>query len=162
MNHNQLRQKVILEIKKINWIPYHGMNQIHTLVLNRPDWCISRQRIWGVPMPIFINKDTENIHPKNFQFIESIAKKIEIYGIQTWWDLNKKELLGSEKNDYKKIPDTLDVWFDSGATYDAILRKKWLILKKNPVDMYLEGFDQYRGWFMSSIVLSTAITGHRP
>lgn len=162
MNHNQLRQKVILEIKKINWIPYHGMNQIHTLVLNRPDWCISRQRIWGVPMPIFINKDTENIHPKNFQFIESIAKKIEIHGIQTWWDLNKKELLGSEKNDYKKIPDTLDVWFDSGATYDAILRKKWLILKKNPVDMYLEGFDQYRGWFMSSIVLSTAITGHRP
>lgn len=162
MNHDQLRQKVISEIKKISWVPYHGMEQITNLVLNRPDWCISRQRIWGIPISIFINKDTESIHPKNFELVEKISKKIKIYGIQAWWDLNKNELLGNEKNVYKQITDTLDVWFDSGSTYDAILRRKWLTLKKNPVDMYLEGSDQYRGWFMSSIILSTAITGHRP
>ncbi|MDQ1237639.1 MAG: isoleucine--tRNA ligase [Wigglesworthia glossinidia] len=162
MNRNNLRQKVISEINQIHWIPNHGMEQIKNLVLNRPDWCISRQRTWGIPITLFVQKNTDNIHPNMPQLIKIISKEIEKYGIQIWWDLKRNEVLGKDKNLYKKVLDTLDVWFDSGATYDAILRKKYSILKSRPVDMYLEGSDQYRGWFMSSIVLSTAITGRRP
>ena len=87
------------------------------MVANRPDWCISRQRTWGVPMSLFVHKDTEELHPRTLELMEEVAKRVEVDGIQAWWDLDAKEILGDEKADqYVKVPDTLDVWFGSGST----------------------------------------------
>ncbi|BAC24440.1 ileS [Wigglesworthia glossinidia endosymbiont of Glossina brevipalpis] len=162
IDNNNLRNKTISEIKKILWIPKWGMNQIIDLLSNRPDWCISRQRVWGVPIAVFINKKNKEIHPNTVELIEKVSKKIEKKGVQAWWDINKSEILDKDSDKYKKVLDTLDVWFDSGSTYYSILIKKWNSLNKNKVDLYLEGSDQYRGWFMSSIILSIAITGGIP
>lgn len=161
METQGLRQQALGEIKSVRWIPSWGEARIDTMVANRPDWCISRQRTWGVPMAMFVHNETEELHPRTLELIEEVAKRVEEKGIQAWWDLDPAELLGEEAKDYRKVPDTLDVWFDSGSTYASVVEQR-PEFNGNSADMYLEGSDQHRGWFMSSLMLSTATNGKAP
>ncbi|WP_439259430.1 isoleucine--tRNA ligase [Lonepinella sp. BR2930] len=156
-----LRQQALSEIKKVRWIPDWGQARIEKMVENRPDWCISRQRTWGVPVALFIHNETEELHPRTQELIEQVAKLVEQKGIQAWWDLDPKDLLGDDAANYHKVPDTLDVWFDSGSTYSSVAPFRPEFHGNEP-DMYLEGSDQHRGWFMSSLMLSTATDNKAP
>ncbi|MGN1356807.1 MAG: isoleucine--tRNA ligase [Succinivibrionaceae bacterium] len=156
-----LRQKALDAIKQVQWIPSWGQNRIEAMVENRPDWCISRQRTWGVPIALFVDKKTHELHPRTQELIEEVAKRVEQAGIQAWWDLDPKELLGDEAEKYVKVSDTLDVWFDSGSTHSSVVAKR-KEFAGNDIDMYLEGSDQHRGWFMSSLMLSLAINDKAP
>lgn len=158
---NNLRKKVLNKIKKVNWIPDWTQENISSLLLKRPDWCISRQRVWGVPIALFIHKKTGKIHPNMFNFTNIISQEIENYGIQAWWDLKIEDFIKEESKDYKKVFDTLDVWFDSGSTCFSILNTNSEYKKLN-IDMYLEGTDQHRGWFMSSLILSIILKDSAP
>ncbi|WP_338883366.1 isoleucine--tRNA ligase [Xenorhabdus sp. TH1] len=161
MDKNGLREQSLKEIKDVQWIPGWGQARIESMVENRPDWCISRQRTWGVPMSLFIHKETQEPHPRTVELIEEVAKRVEVDGIQAWWDLDTADLLGEEAADYTKAPDTLDVWFDSGSTHSSVVDAR-PEFNGNSADLYLEGSDQHRGWFMSSLMLSTAIKGKAP
>lgn len=162
METQGLRQQALGEIKKVRWIPSWGEARIDTMVANRPDWCISRQRTWGVPMTMFVHKETEELHPRTLEILEAVAQKVEKAGIQAWWDLDPIEVLGeADAQIYRKVPDTLDVWFDSGSTYASVVQNR-PEFNGNEADMYLEGSDQHRGWFMSSLMLSTATDNKAP
>nr|WP_034947868.1 isoleucine--tRNA ligase [Gilliamella apicola] len=161
MDKQGLRAQSLKEIKQVRWIPDWGQARIETMVANRPDWCISRQRTWGVPMTLFVHKETEELHPNTLELVEKVAKLVEQKGIQAWWDADIKELLGSDAENYRKVPDTLDVWFDSGSTFSSVVRTR-PEFEGHEADMYLEGSDQHRGWFMSSLMLSTAIDNKAP
>ena len=161
METQGLRRQALGEIKKVRWIPNWGEARIDTMVANRPDWCISRQRTWGVPMTIFVHNETEELHPRTLEILESVAQRVEKEGIQAWWDLDPAEILGEEAENYHKVPDTLDVWFDSGSTYASVVGQR-PEFDGHSADMYLEGSDQHRGWFMSSLMLSTATDGKAP
>ncbi|MCP9269747.1 isoleucine--tRNA ligase [Xenorhabdus sp. XENO-1] len=161
MDQNGLREQSLKEIKGVEWIPGWGQARIESMVENRPDWCISRQRTWGVPMSLFLHKETQELHPRTQELIEEVAKRVEVDGIQAWWDLDTAELLGADAADYMKAPDTLDVWFDSGSTHSSVVDAR-PEFHGNSADIYLEGSDQHRGWFMSSLMLSTAIKGKAP
>jgi isoleucyl-tRNA synthetase len=161
MEKQDLRLQSLEEIKQVRWIPDWGQARIETMVANRPDWCISRQRTWGVPMTLFVHKETEELHPDTLALIEKIAKLVEKDGIQAWWDADIKDLLGPDADDYRKVPDTLDVWFDSGSTFSSVVRAR-PEFEGHDADIYLEGSDQHRGWFMSSLMLSTAIDNKAP
>ncbi|TYL42406.1 isoleucine--tRNA ligase [Dickeya chrysanthemi] len=161
MDQNGLRKQSLSEIKGVQWIPDWGQARIESMVANRPDWCISRQRTWGVPMSLFVHKETQALHPRTAELIEAVAKRVEQDGIQAWWDLNPADLLGAEAAEYEKVPDTLDVWFDSGSTHASVVDVR-PEFSGHAADMYLEGSDQHRGWFMSSLMISTAIKGKAP
>ncbi|KAB7898429.1 isoleucine--tRNA ligase [Rouxiella sp. S1S-2] len=161
MDQKGLRAKSLEEIKGVQWIPEWGQARIENMVANRPDWCISRQRTWGVPMSLFVHKETEQLHPRSLELMEEVAKRVEVDGIQAWWDLNPEDILGSDAADYVKVPDTLDVWFDSGSTHSSVVAVRPEFNGHEP-DMYLEGSDQHRGWFMSSLMISTAMKGKAP
>ena len=161
METQGLRQQALGEIKGVRWIPDWGQARIEKMVENRPDWCISRQRTWGVPMTLFVHKETEELHPSTLELLEEVAKRVEKAGIQAWWDLDEKELLGADAETYRKVPDTLDVWFDSGSTYSSVVANR-PEFNGQDIDMYLEGSDQHRGWFMSSLMLSTATDNKAP
>ncbi|MWN91060.1 isoleucine--tRNA ligase [Gilliamella sp. Pra-s65] len=161
MDKQGLRTQSLKEIKQVRWIPDWGQARIETMVANRPDWCISRQRTWGVPMTLFVHKETEELHPNTLELVEKVAKLVEKKGIQAWWDADIKDLLGSDAENYRKVPDTLDVWFDSGSTFSSVVRVR-PEFEGHEADMYLEGSDQHRGWFMSSLMLSTAIDNKAP
>ena len=161
METQGLRQQALGEIKGVRWIPDWGQARIEKMVENRPDWCISRQRTWGVPMTLFVHKETEELHPRTLELLEEVAKRVEKVGIQAWWDLDEKELLGADAETYRKVPDTLDVWFDSGSTYSSVVANR-PEFNGQDIDMYLEGSDQHRGWFMSSLMLSTATDSKAP
>lgn len=161
MDVANLRQDALAEIKKVQWIPGWGEARIESMVANRPDWCISRQRTWGSPMAMFLHNETKELHPRTIELMEDVAKLIEKSGIQAWWDLDPKTLLGEDANHYSKCQDTLDVWFDSGSTSYTVTR----VRPENhghDADIYLEGSDQHRGWFMSSLMLSTAMSKKAP
>jgi len=130
------------------------------MVGNRPDWCISRQRFWGSPITLFINKNTGELHPDTESLFEIVAKKIEKGGIEAWFSLKVEDVLGSEASEYEKTTDTLDVWFDSGVSHYAVLKASDYL--SDIADMYLEGSDQHRGWFQSSLITSCAINGRAP
>ena len=130
------------------------------MVEGRPDWCISRQRTWGVPMALFIHQDTGALHPRSIELIEIVAKRVEEKGIQAWFDLEASELIGADAEEYVKVPDTLDVWFDSGTTHYSVINAREEF--DGIADLYLEGSDQHRGWFMSSMISSVAMNGKAP
>ncbi|MFQ1017941.1 isoleucine--tRNA ligase [Gilliamella sp. BG7] len=161
MDKQGLRTQSLKEIKQVRWIPDWGQARIETMVTNRPDWCISRQRTWGVPMTLFVHKKTEELHPDTLALVEKVAQLVEKDGIQAWWDADIKDLLGPDADDYRKVPDTLDVWFDSGSTFSSVVRAR-PEFEGHDAEIYLEGSDQHRGWFMSSLMLSTAIDNKAP
>ena len=160
MNKNGLREQALSEVKRVDWIPEWGQARIESMIEGRPDWCISRQRTWGVPITFFIHKETRELHPQTVELIEQVAKRIEEKGIEAWFELEKEELLGIEAADYEKMTDTLDVWFDSGVTHACVLDKREQL--RFPADLYLEGSDQHRGWFQSSLLASTAMNDAAP
>jgi len=141
-------------------LPDWGQARIEGMVENRPDWCISRQRTWGVPIPFFVHKETGELHPETDKLVEDIALHIEQKGIEAWFTLDKSEWLGEEAEYYEKTQDTLDVWFDSGVTHQAVLNRREQL--RFPADLYLEGSDQHRGWFQSSLLTSVAMNGVAP
>ena len=161
MEQAGLRQKALSEIKGVKWIPEWGQNRIEAMVENRPDWCISRQRTWGVPIALFVHKETQALHPRSVELMEEVAKRVEVSGIQAWWDLQPAELLGEEAAQYDKVPDTLDVWFDSGSTHSSVVDVR-PEFNGHGADMYLEGSDQHRGWFMSSLMIGVAMKHQAP
>ena len=160
MTQKNLRDKVNDEILNVKWIPNWGQKRIELMVGNRPDWCISRQRYWGSPITLFINKNTGELHPDTEKLFEVVAKKIELDGIEAWFKLKVEDVLGAEAKDYEKTTDTLDVWFDSGVSHYAVLKASNYL--SDVADMYLEGSDQHRGWFQSSLLTSCAINERAP
>ncbi|WP_310790617.1 isoleucine--tRNA ligase, N-acetyltransferase domain-containing [Moraxella catarrhalis] len=160
MEQNGLRQKALDDIKNITWTPAWGQNRIEAMIDGRPDWCISRQRTWGVPITFFTHKETDQLHPRTSELIEKAAQIIEKGGIEAWFDADISDFLGDESGEYHKVTDTLDVWFDSGATNFAVLNHRKEL--SNPADLYLEGSDQHRGWFQSSLLVSESIYGRPP
>ena len=155
-----LRDTAMAEIRKVRWVPSWGQARIESMIENRPDWCISRQRYWGVPITLFMHRETQQLHPRTAELIEAVAERIEQEGIQAWFSMSAEELLGDEAADYVKVGDTLDVWFDSGTTHYSVLQRD--PRTHFPADMYLEGSDQHRGWFHSSLLASCAMHGCAP
>lgn len=161
MDQRGLRKKTLAEIKGVQWIPGWGQARIENMIANRPDWCISRQRTWGVPMALFVHNETEALHPRTIELMEVVAHLVEQGGIQAWWDLHPADILGDDAINYHKVLDTLDVWFDSGSTHSSVVEVRPEFDGHAP-DMYLEGSDQHRGWFMSSMIISIAMHGKAP
>ncbi|MCL1123056.1 isoleucine--tRNA ligase [Shewanella surugensis] len=161
MDNNGLRKQALSEIEQTQWIPDWGQSRIEKMVENRPDWCISRQRTWGVPIALFVHRETEELHPDSVSLMERVANRIEQEGIQAWWDLDAQELLGDEADQYRKVTDTLDVWYDSGSSFSTVVASR-PEFNGHDIDLYLEGSDQHRGWFMSSLMISTAMNGKAP
>ena len=161
MDNHGLRKQALAEINTTQWIPDWGQSRIEKMVENRPDWCISRQRTWGVPITLFVHRETEELHPDSVALMERVAHRIEQQGIQAWWDLDATELLGDEAEQYRKVTDTLDVWYDSGSTFSSVVASR-PEFNGAEIDLYLEGSDQHRGWFMSSLMISTAMNGKAP
>ena len=161
MNQGGLLEKAMHEVENtVDWRPSWGKARIEAMMGTRPDWCISRQRTWGVPIALFVHKVTGDLHPDTQNLIEIVAKKVEQEGIDAWFDLEPQTLIGDEADQYQKITDTLDVWFDSGVTHAAVLEEHPEL--HVPADLYLEGSDQHRGWFQSSMLTSVAARGTAP
>lgn len=161
MNQNGLKKSALEAVKGVQWIPEWGQNRIEGMLEQSPDWCISRQRTWGVPITLFVHKETQELHPQTQQLIEKVAVLVEQKGIDAWFDLEPSALLGEQADQYSKVTDTLDVWFDSGVTHSAVLRQR-AELGQYPADLYLEGSDQHRGWFQSSLKTGMAINNQAP
>ena len=150
MTGNGLLSAAQHAVESVQWIPDWGRARIDSMLTDRPDWCISRQRTWGVPIALFVHKVTGDLHPDTQGLMEQVAVRMESHGIDAWFDLDPSELLGDDAEHYEKVTDTLDVWFDSGVTHECVLHEReglnW------PADLYLEGSDQHRGWFQSSLL----------
>ncbi len=160
MDKSGLREAALEEITQVQWVPEWGQERIRGMVAGRPDWCISRQRTWGVPITVFVHKETGELHPNTTELMEKVARRMEKEGMDAWFDLDPQELLGEEAEHYDKITDVLDVWFDSGVSHFAVLNRRDNL--NEPADLYLEGSDQHRGWFQSSLLTGTAINQHAP
>ncbi len=159
MDKKGLRKNALGEIRNVKWVPEWGESRIYSMIETRPEWCISRQRTWGVPITLFTHKETGELHPKTLDIMESVAKMVEKDGIDAWFDAKASDLI-SEFDDYEKTTDVLDVWFDSGVSHFAVLTARDYL--REPADLYLEGSDQHRGWFHSSLLTGTAINGRAP
>ncbi|WP_188150217.1 isoleucine--tRNA ligase [Teredinibacter waterburyi] len=160
MNKNGLLSSVKKAVDGVKWIPDWGEARIRSMLDSSPDWCISRQRTWGVPIALFVHKETQDIHPNTAELVEKVAKLIEVSGIEAWFDLDPAELLGNDAENYTKVTDTLDVWFDSGVTHFSVMQQRSEL--GYPADLYLEGSDQHRGWFQSSLKTAMAINNTAP
>nr|WP_298891767.1 isoleucine--tRNA ligase [uncultured Acinetobacter sp.] len=162
MEQCAMRETALNEIENnIEFIPDWGKNRMQSMVDGRPDWCISRQRTWGVPIPFFVHKDTHELHPRTPELIEEVAKLIEQEGVDAWFNRDGKDFLSAEDAEqYNCVRDTLDVWFDSGTTHFAVLDQRDDL--QSPADLYLEGSDQHRGWFQTSLLASIGVRGHAP
>jgi isoleucyl-tRNA synthetase len=156
-----LRQTALRGIENTRFFPSWGQARLHGMIANRPDWTLSRQRQWGTPMPFFMHRETGEPHPRTLELLEAVAQRVEKGGIEAWHTLKVEELLGAEAAQYEKGRDTLDVWFDSGSTHQTVLRGSHPSLGF-PADMYLEGSDQHRGWFHSSLLVSSMLDGRPP
>ncbi len=160
MDQNGLRQLAIDAAEHTTWLPDWGQARIEGMLENRPDWCISRQRTWGVPIALFVHNETQALHPDTQDLIEKVAQKVEQAGIDAWFELQPAELLGDDAQNYSKVTDTLDVWFDSGVTHACVIKQRDEL--QFPADLYLEGSDQHRGWFQSSLLSSVAVNDMAP
>lgn len=160
MEQKGLREHALQEIKKVKWLPNWGEARIHSMVAERPDWCISRQRTWGTPLPLFVHQETGELHPNTYELMEQVAKLVEKDGVQAWYDVDPKTLLGDEAASYNKLNDVLDVWFDAGVTHYCVLEKNEAL--REPADLYLEGSDQHRGWFQTSLLTGVAMNERAP
>ena len=156
-----LRSVALRGVEATQFFPAWGQARLHGMIANRPDWTLSRQRQWGVPMPFFLHRETGEPHPRTLELLEAVAKRVDAGGIEAWHTLKAEELLGAEAAQYEKGCDTLDVWFDSGSTHQTVLRGSHAELGF-PADMYLEGSDQHRGWFHSSLLVSSMLNGAPP
>jgi len=159
-----LRQRALKAIETTKFVPAWGQARLQGMIAGRPDWCISRQRNWGVPIPFFLHKESGELHPRTVELMEQVAQRVEQEGIEAWFKLDPAELLGAEADQYEKINDTLDVWFDSGTTHWHVMRGSHPMgHDEGPrADLYLEGSDQHRGWFHSSLLTGCAIDGNAP
>jgi isoleucyl-tRNA synthetase len=160
MDQAGLRKAALEAISHVDWMPAWGEQRISGMIAGRPDWCVSRQRTWGVPIPLFVDKETGELHPKTSELIELVAKMVERGGIDAWFDLDPADLLGADAPRYDKATDVMDVWFDSGVVHHAVTQMRPEIVA--PSDLYLEGSDQHRGWFHSSLLTSVAMHGRAP
>lgn len=160
MEKNGLRRDAMEAIFNVTWIPDWGQARIAGMVEKRPDWCISRQRYWGTPLTIFFHKETGEIHPNTVEFMQKIAERVAQRGIEAWHDLKIEEILGADAENYQKAKDTLDVWFDSGVSFSCVLERRHELAF--PADIYLEGSDQHRGWFQTSLLSAVAKEGKAP
>ncbi|MDR2166037.1 MAG: isoleucine--tRNA ligase [Zoogloeaceae bacterium] len=157
-----LRQLAEQAVEETRFFPAWGRARLESMVKTRPDWCVSRQRNWGVPMPFFLHRETGAPHPRTQELIEAVAERVEKAGIEAWSSLDATELLGEEAAQYTKMRDTLDVWFDSGSTHWHVMRGSHREAHAWPADLYLEGSDQHRGWFQSSLLTGCALDGRAP
>src|SRR5690606_21160835 len=162
----QFREAMLEEIKKLDWTPKWGEIRLHNMIADRGDWCISRQRTWGVPIPIFYCRSCGEPHVDE-QTIEHVATIFEEHGSNAWFDREEHELLPEGTackkcghGQFRKETDIMDVWFDSGSTHAGVLRTREDL--RWPADLYLEGSDQYRGWYNSSLITGTAVYGRAP
>ncbi len=160
MDQSALRAQTLEQIERVAWIPAWGRERIAGMVASRPDWCISRQRLWGVPIPLFVHRDTGGVHPDTAELIERVAERVETGGIDAWYELEPAELLGEDAGSYERVTDILDVWFDSGVVHYCVLERRPEL--SFPANVYLEGSDQHRGWFQSSLLTSVAMRGVAP
>ncbi|MBU2885216.1 isoleucine--tRNA ligase [Gilvimarinus agarilyticus] len=160
MSKNDLRGQVSEAVEHVNWVPNWGRARIDSMLESSPDWCISRQRTWGVPIALFVHKETGDLHPRTPELIEQVAQAVEREGMDAWYELDAAPLLGDDAGHYEKVTDTLDVWFDSGVTHYAVLEQREGL--RYPADLYLEGSDQHRGWFQSSLKTAMAMNGNAP
>ncbi len=161
MSKEGLLDNAMSALDNVSFTPDWGRKRMESMLGQSPDWCISRQRTWGVPITLFIHKETEELHPKTQEMIEKVALKVEETGIDAWFDLDPAEVLPAEDVDqYMKVTDTLDVWFDSGVTHSSVVDRREAL--QFPADLYLEGSDQHRGWFQSSLKTSIAAKGVPP
>ncbi len=159
MGAHQLRERALEATDRVAWHPTWGRERIRGMLEGRPDWCVSRQRSWGSPIPLFWRRDNGELHPDTPALLEEVARRIEHGGIDAWFDLDPEELLGEQAAQYVKSPDTLDVWFDSGVTHRTVLGEDH---DGAQADLYLEGSDQHRGWFQSSLLTGVALNGAPP
>jgi len=157
-----LRATALRGVEATQFYPAWGQARLHGMIANRPDWTLSRQRQWGVPMPFFIHKETGLLHPRALDLLEQVAKRVEQGGIEAWQSLEAEDLLGDDAERYEKVKDTLDVWFDSGSTHYTVLRGSHQAEGAFPADLYLEGSDQHRGWFHSSLLVASMMDGAPP
>ncbi|MBB3801508.1 isoleucyl-tRNA synthetase [Xanthomonas arboricola] len=159
MEQANLRADALKAVEQVTWYPAWGQARIAGMVEGRPDWTISRQRTWGVPIALFVHRETGEPHPRSTELLRQVADRVEQGGVDVWYTLDAAELLGDEAADYDKITDILDVWFDSGVTHEAVLVDRGL---PTPADLYLEGSDQHRGWFQSSLLTGVAMSKAAP
>ncbi|MBC7984988.1 MAG: isoleucine--tRNA ligase, partial [Candidatus Obscuribacterales bacterium] len=155
MDQAGLRATALREIGKVKWLPSWGESRIGNMIADRPDWCISRQRMWGVPIALFTHRITGALHPRSAELLERVADLVAQQGIDAWFDLDAAQLLGEESTQYEKVTDIMDVWFDSGALHHCLAKMRPEMT--SPADLYLEGSDQHRGWFHSSLLTSVAL-----
>ena len=160
MEQANLRADALEAISRVKWTPAWGEQRLSGMIANRPDWCISRQRTWGVPLALFVDRESGALHPRSEELLEKVAQVVERHGIDGWFDLEPRELLGEEAGRYEKVPDVMDVWADSGCVHYCVPRMHPEITI--PADLYLEGSDQHRGWFHSSLLISVAQNRHAP
>jgi len=160
MTEKGLMDDALAAVKNVKWIPDWGQARIELMLQGSPDWCVSRQRTWGVPITLFVHRETQALHPRTTELFEQVAQRIEARGIEAWFELDAAELLGDEAADYVKVSDTLDVWFDSGVTHYSVIERREEL--QYPADLYLEGSDQHRGWFQSSLKTAIAMHGTAP
>ncbi len=155
-----LRGLASAAVEHTQFFPTWGRARLEAMIKKRPDWCVSRQRNWGVPMPLFIHKETGELHPDTSALLERVAQQVEERGIEAWFSLEIENFPGVDATQYKKVTDTLDVWFDSGVTHYSVLKRRDQLAY--PADLYLEGSDQHRGWFQSSLLTGCAMDGRAP
>lgn len=160
MAHDDLRDAVMNAIPDVKWVPNWGENRMRIMIEGRPDWCISRQRTWGIPLPLVLHRDNNSLHPKMDQIIEHVAQKIEAEGLEAWHALKLEDLPFDNMADYVKSKDVLDVWYESGVSHAAVVKARDDL--RFPADLYLEGSDQFRGWFQSSLLSSMAMNNESP
>jgi isoleucyl-tRNA synthetase len=160
MERKRLREHALRDIRSVAWTPAWGEQRITGMIESRPDWCISRQRTWGVPIPLFVHRESGELHPRTQELILAAAERVERGGIDAWFTLAPEELLGADAAHYEKVTDVMDVWADSGLSFECVGAERPEVAA--PVELYLEGSDQHRGWFHSSLLMSEALYERAP